>query len=132
MARTSLTEIKRRYVLNGKPLDAVTEAALRADPRSGARAILLAIERRRFDNRAEGQRLRHQLRYEWALWDKGVVQVAGVDEAGMSPLAGPVSAGAVVFPRGARIPGVDDSKKLCAADRERLAAEIKQVAVAWR
>ena len=131
MARTSLNEIKRRYVLNGRPLDAATEAALRADTRAGARAILLAIERRRFENRAEGQRLRHLLRYEWALWDKGIVQVAGVDEAGMSPLAGPVAAGAVVFPRGARIPGVDDSKKLCAAERERLASEIKRAAVAW-
>jgi ribonuclease HII len=131
MTRVSLTEIKRRYVLKGRRLDAATEAALRADPRSGARAILLAIEKRRFENRAEGQRLRHLLRFEWALWDKGVLQVAGVDEAGMSPLAGPVSAGAVVFAPGARIPGVDDSKKLCAAERERLASEIKRTAVAW-
>lgn len=131
MARIPLSEIKRRYMLNGKPLDAATEAALRADPRAGARTILMAIEQRRFDNRAEGQRLRHLLRYECALWDKGVMQVAGVDEAGMSPLAGPVAAGAVVFPRGARIPGVDDSKKLCAAERERLASEIKRAALAW-
>jgi ribonuclease HII len=131
MARTSLTEIKRRYVLNGRPLDTATEAALREDPRAGAKAILQAIGRRRFENRAEGQRLRHLLRYEWALWDRGVVQVAGVDEAGMSPLAGPVVAGAVVFPRGARIPGVDDSKKLCVAERERLASEIKRAAAAW-
>jgi ribonuclease HII len=71
MARIPLSEIKRRYMLNGKPLDAATEAALRADPRAGARTILMAIEQRRFDNRAEGQRLRHLLRYEWALWDKG-------------------------------------------------------------
>ena len=62
---------------------------------------------------------------------QGYRLIAGVDEAGMSPLAGPVSAGAVVFPPGARIPGVDDSKKLCAAERERLAAEIKRTAIAW-
>ena len=48
----------------GRPLDAATEAALRADPRAGARAILNAIARRRFDNRSEGQRLRKLLRYE--------------------------------------------------------------------
>ena len=73
MTQASLAEIKRRYVLKGRPLDAATEAALSADPRPGARAILLAIERRRFENRAEGQRLRNLLRYEWALWDKGVL-----------------------------------------------------------
>ncbi len=131
MIRVSLSEIKRRYVANGRPLDIATEAALRADRRAGARAILQAIERRRFENRAEGQRLRRLLRYEAALWDRGVLHVAGVDEAGMSPLAGPVSAAAVIFLPGARIPGIDDSKKLCAAERERLAAEIKRSAVAW-
>jgi ribonuclease HII len=131
MVRISLTNIRQRHVVDGRPLDAATEAALRADTRAGARTVLLAIEKRRSQNRAEGQRLRHLLRYEWALWNKGVLQVAGVDEAGMSPLAGPVSAGAVVFAPGARIPGVDDSKKLCAAERERLAAEIKRTAVAW-
>jgi ribonuclease HII len=129
--QTSLADIKRRYVLEGRSLDAVTEAALRADPRPGARAILQAVERRRFENRAEGQRLRRLTRFEWALWDKGILQVAGVDEAGMSPLAGPVSAAAVIFLPGARIPGVDDSKKLSATERERLAAEIKGAAVAW-
>jgi ribonuclease HII len=57
--------------------------------------------------------------------------VAGVDEAGMSPLAGPVAAAAVVFAPGSRIPGVDDSKKLDAATRQRLAMEIKETALAW-
>ena len=131
MNQTSLADIKRHYVLEGRSLDAATEAALRADPRPGAGAILQAIARRRFENRAEGQRLRRLTRFEWALWDKGILQVAGVDEAGMSPLAGPVSAAAVIFLPGARIPGVDDSKKLNAAERERLAAEIKRTAVAW-
>jgi ribonuclease HII len=125
----SLTDIKRRYVLEGRSLDAATEAALKEDPRPGARAILQAIARRRFENRAEGQRLRTLTRFEQAY--KSILQVAGVDEAGMSPLAGPVSAAAVIFLPGARIPGVDDSKKLNAAEREYLAAEIKRTAVAW-
>jgi ribonuclease HII len=112
-------------------LDAATEALLRADARPGAKAILDAIARRRFGNRSEGQRLRNLLRYEGELWERGVLHVAGVDEAGMSPLAGPVSAAAVVFAPGSRIPGVDDSKKLDAETRERLAAEIKMTAVAW-
>lgn len=115
----------------GRPLDAATEAALQADPRPGARAILDAVARRRFANRAEGQRLRRLLRYEGALWSSGVVRVAGVDEAGMSPLAGPVAAAAVVFAPGARVSGIDDSKRLDAAAREWLAAEIKETAAAW-
>jgi ribonuclease HII len=57
--------------------------------------------------------------------------VAGVDEAGMSPLAGPVAAAAVILAPGTRITGVDDSKKLDAACRERLAVEIKASAIAW-
>jgi ribonuclease HII len=131
VTRYVLTELRRRYVIEGRPLDAATEAVLRADPRPGARAILDAIGRRRFENRSEGQRLRKLLQYETALWTQGVVHVAGVDEAGMSPLAGPVAAAAVVFAPNARVPGVDDSKKLDAPTRERLALEIKQTAVAW-
>ncbi len=129
--RLFLAEIHRRVVIEARPLDAATEAALRADPRPGAKAILDAVARRRMENRAEGQRLRQLLRFESALWAGGVLHVAGVDEAGMSPLAGPVAAAAVVFTPGSRIPGVDDSKKLDAATRDRLAAEIRTSAVAW-
>ena len=126
-----LAEVRRRYVVEGRPLDVATEAALLADPRAGARAILHAVARRRFENRQEGQRLRRLLRYENALWASGVLHVAGIDEAGMSPLAGPVAAAAVVFAPGSRIPGIDDSKKLDAAARDRLAQEIKATALAW-
>src|SRR5215475_6984871 len=131
MTRLMLAEVRRRYLVEGRPLDVATEAALLADPRAGAKAILHAVARRRFENRAEGQRLRRLLRYENALWASGVLRVAGVDEAGMSPLAGPVAAAAVVFAPGSRIPGVDDSKKLDAPTRDKLAAEIRTSAVAW-
>src|SRR5947207_13910803 len=131
MSRLLLAEIRRRVVVEAYPLDGATEAALRADPRPGAKTILDAVARRRGENRAEGQRLRHLLRFETALWAEGVLHVAGVDEAGMSPLAGPVAAAAVVFTPGSRIPGVDDSKKLDRPTRDRLAAEIKASAVAW-
>ena len=57
--------------------------------------------------------------------------LAGVDEVGRGPLAGPVVACAVVMPPGGRaIAGVDDSKKLDAATRERLAARIREEALA--
>ena len=131
MTRLALAQIRHRYLVECRPLDWAMEAALMADTRAGAKAILEAIAQRRFENRSEGQRVRKLLRYENALWATGALHVAGVDEAGMSPLAGPVSAAAVVFAPGARIPGIDDSKKLDAATRDRLAAEIKQTAAAW-
>jgi len=57
--------------------------------------------------------------------------VAGMDEAGRGPLAGPVVAAAVILPPGLIIPGLDDSKKLTPARREELAALVKARAVAW-
>ena len=57
--------------------------------------------------------------------------VCGVDEAGRGPWAGPVSAAAVILKPGTRLKGLDDSKKLSFAERDRLEAEIKKKAVAW-
>ena len=57
--------------------------------------------------------------------------VCGVDEAGRGPWAGPVSAAAVILKPGTRLKGLDDSKKLSFADRDRLETEIKRKAVAW-
>ncbi|APG09846.1 ribonuclease HII [Bradyrhizobium sp. 521_C7_N1_3] len=131
MTRYSLDELRQRYVVEGRPLEASVEEILRADSRGGARAILVAIEKRRFENRSEGQRLRRMLRYETLLWDQGQDAVAGIDEAGMSPLAGPVSAAAVILKPGTRIIGIDDSKKLDANSREALAIEIKEKAASW-
>jgi ribonuclease HII len=127
----TLAEIRRRYVEQRRPLPQRIEAALRADARPGAKAILAAIERRRRKHRAEGQRLRHLFRFERELWARGIERIAGVDEAGMSPLAGPVVAGAVILPPDFRLPGIDDSKKLSARERERLVVEIKAAALAW-
>jgi ribonuclease HII len=68
---------------------------------------------------------------ERALWNEGIARVAGVDEVGVGPLAGPVMAAAVVFEPGTEIPGVNDSKKLSAGRREELAERIRQLAAAW-
>jgi len=127
----TLAEIRQRYVEEGRSLPKALEEELRADPRAGAKAILTAIEKRRREHRAEGQRLRKMLQFEQELWTAGVLNVAGVDEAGMSPLAGPVCAAAVIFRPGARLIGVDDSKKLDAKEREERAVEIKEQALAW-
>jgi ribonuclease HII len=131
LSHLSVADLRLRYVDEGRPLPADLEAALASEPRAGARAVLASVKRRRRSNRAEGQRLRNLLRYETRLWARGVTLVAGVDEAGMAPLAGPVVAAACILPRDYRPRGVDDSKQLDAGERERLAADIKKNAVAW-
>src|SRR5512142_551927 len=131
VARMSVAELRERFVGRGRPLPEECEAALAMDPRAGARAVYDAVLRRRRENRCEGQRLRHLLAYEARLWERGVVLIAGVDEAGMAPLAGPVVAAAVILPRSFRPRGIDDSKQVDAADRERLAVEIKGAAIGW-
>jgi ribonuclease HII len=70
------------------------------------------------------------LRCERALWSIGVKLIAGVDEVGVGPLAGPVIAAAVVLPESVRERGVDDSKRLTALQREDLAQRIQTVALA--
>jgi ribonuclease HII len=131
VTRYSLEKLRQRYVIEGRPLEAGLEEMLRADGRAGARSILASIEKRRFENRSEGQRLRKMLRFETLLWQEGQEAIAGVDEAGMSPLAGPVAAAAVILKPGTRIIGIDDSKKLDANSRESLAEEIKEKAASW-
>jgi ribonuclease HII len=72
------------------------------------------------------------LRFEIELWAQGYSLVAGVDEAGMAPLAGPVVAGAVILPKNYKLRGLNDSKKVLDPEtREELAAQIKQDAVCW-
>ena len=71
-----------------------------------------------------------QTHLERLLWKLGIQHVAGVDEVGMGPLAGPVVAAAVVLPVGGTIEGVADSKTLTARQRERLAERIRAEAVA--
>ncbi len=78
----------------------------------------------------ERARLDRLFEYERALWERGVINVAGVDEVGRGPLAGPVVAAAVVFPRDVYIAGIDDSKKLSAKKRALLFGEIYREAIA--
>ncbi|HEY8990377.1 MAG TPA: ribonuclease HII [Luteolibacter sp.] len=69
---------------------------------------------------------------ESVLWARGIAPVAGVDEAGRGPLAGPVAAAAVILPDGYICPGLDDSKKLSAAKREKVYAALTgDPAVRW-
>jgi len=63
--------------------------------------------------------------YEHTMHEQGLLHIAGVDEAGRGPLAGPVVAAAVIFPPDVLIDGVNDSKKLTASERERLFDSIR-------
>lgn len=76
----------------------------------------------------EAARLQSLLDYERGFWGRGLL-VAGVDEAGRGPLAGPVVAAAVILPQGAAIVGADDSKQLSAVVREELFSEIMGTAL---
>ena len=82
-------------------------------------------------NTKEGERLRALFAYERELYGGGALVVAGVDEVGRGPLAGPVSAGACVLDPGLLIPHLNDSKRLSAARREEVAALLRQEARAW-
>ncbi|MBC7187490.1 MAG: ribonuclease HII [Calditrichaeota bacterium] len=72
----------------------------------------------------ERTRVLELLAYERDLWARGISAVAGIDEAGRGPLAGPVVAAAVVFAPDVFIAGIDDSKRLSPTARERLYREI--------
>ncbi len=80
-------------------------------------------------DRESGQHLRELLQIEETMRQGSVRLIAGVDEAGRGPLAGPVVAAAVVFDPATRIPGVDDSKQLLPARREELFDQILKTAL---
>jgi ribonuclease HII len=74
--------------------------------------------------------------FESQLWDSGLLQVAGLDEAGRGALAGPVAVGAVILPNdrtllSRTLAGVRDSKQMTPLERESLAPRIKEVALTW-
>ncbi len=79
--------------------------------------------------RGEGRGDESLLLLEQDLWGRGFLRVAGLDEVGVGPLAGPIVAAAVVLPPGGHVDGVRDSKKLSAARRTRLDGEIRAAAL---
>jgi ribonuclease HII len=68
---------------------------------------------------------------EEAARGRGALRIAGIDEVGRGPLFGPVVAAAVILPKGCRLPGLTDSKKLSEKKRNELDREIRLNAVAW-
>lgn len=76
-------------------------------------------------------RLKELSKYEEDCFNRGIELVAGIDEAGRGPLAGPVVAAAVILPKHALIEGVNDSKKISEKKREKLYDDIINTAIAW-
>lgn len=104
-------------------------SALLDDGRKGVRALCDRLLRRRAAERLRAEREVRMRRHEVELWAGGSELVAGVDEAGRGPLAGPVVAAAVILPRDLTIQGIDDSKKLSPRRREELFDLIAEDAV---
>ncbi len=79
----------------------------------------------------EEERLKLLKADEEKLHEKNIEYIAGIDEAGRGPLAGPVVVGVVIMPKDSMIEGVNDSKKVSEKKREKLYDEITNEAIAW-
>jgi ribonuclease HII len=125
-------ELRERFVDRERPVPRGFLEALEVDQRQGAKQLAKRIRERQRSNRSEGQRLHTLLRFEIELWSQGFSSIAGCDEAGMAPLAGPVVAGAVILPQNYKLRGLNDSKKILdEVKREELAVQIKEDALCW-
>jgi ribonuclease HII len=128
----SIPELTQLFIERRRPVPKGLLEALDVDSRHGAQQLAKRIRGRYRSNRSEGQRLHFLLRFEIELWSEGYGFVAGVDEAGMAPLAGPVVAGAVILPQNYKLRGLNDSKKILDPEkRDELAQQIKQDAICW-
>lgn len=132
LLRRSIPELTDLFVQRRRAVPKGLLEALDTDPRQGAQQLAKKIRERYRSNRSEGQRLHNLLRFEIELWADGFGMIAGVDEAGMAPLAGPVVAGAVILPQNYKLRGLNDSKKILDPEKRcELAVQIKQDAICW-
>lgn len=118
VAQATVEEL-REWVAAGPPFSPKLLSCLRADTRTGVQAIYTACLRARREINCEKRRMDKLLTFEREAAENGFVRVAGVDEAGRGPAAGPLVAAAVIL-RGPAPEGVNDSKQLTGAQREAL------------
>ena len=105
-------------------------AELEKDDRSG---VIQAIAKRKREIQKcldEDERLEGMLAYEKECYARGMELIAGVDEVGRGPLAGPVVAAAVILPKGYKIPGLNDSKKIPKSKHKEIYEAVLQEAIA--
>ncbi|HEM6582188.1 TPA: ribonuclease HII [Streptococcus suis] len=105
-------------------------ADLAQDERAGVQAAIKKRQKELEKEAAEDARLEAMLFYEKALYENGVEFIAGIDEVGRGPLAGPVVAAAVVLPKGCKIRYLNDSKKIPKSKHEAIYQEVMERAVA--
>lgn len=124
----TIREIKE-WLLQGPALSQEMIDELLADSRAGVRKLVQSYLKEQERKQKEAARIESMWRMEKDYWAKGVQVIAGVDEAGRGPLAGPVVAAAVILPPDFDATGLNDSKQLSAEERNRLKARIEQEAV---
>ncbi|MBK4774730.1 ribonuclease HII [Streptococcus rubneri] len=107
----TIREIKERLAMIDR-LDHPLFEELIADGRAGVQAAISKRKRELQKQVEEDLRLEKMLAYEKELYAQGIQLIAGVDEVGRGPLAGPVVAAAVILPENCKIPGLNDSKKI--------------------
>ena len=127
VSRMAIVDLRK--ALAKKRVDPELVAACRADGRSGVRDLLDLRDARQERRARETRRLRKLYLREVEVGREHGVPVAGVDEVGRGPLAGPVVAACVVLPARPRLDGLDDSKQLSALQRARLEEKIRKVAL---
>ncbi|MBS9334720.1 ribonuclease HII [Fructobacillus sp. M1-13] len=106
-------------------------AKWRTDSRSGVQNALKAFDKRLAKEAKQKADFMSRFAFESELWDQGYQAIAGVDEVGRGPLAGPVVAAAVILPADFDAYGVIDSKQLSKKVRDELVTHIKKDAVAY-
>ena len=125
----TIKEIKEQLA-NIQRLDDPLLAELEQDSRSG---VIQAIAKRKRELQKqvdEDLRLEKMLAYEKELYTQGIQLIAGVDEVGRGPLAGPVVAAAVILPKACKIPGLNDSKKIPKSKHKEIYEAVLQNAIA--
>ncbi|CYV55621.1 ribonuclease HII [Streptococcus suis] len=111
-------------------LDSSVWADLAQDERSGVQTAIKKRQKELEKEAAEDARLEAMLCYEKALYENGVEFIAGIDEVGRGPLAGPVVSAAVILPKGCKIRYLNDSKKIPKSKHEAIYQEVMERAVA--
>jgi ribonuclease HII len=111
------------------PLPLAQLDELLSDARAGVRKLAQRYLKEQAYLQKEAQRVDAMWRYEREGWSANYQQIAGIDEAGRGPLAGPVVAAAVILPRHFDATGLNDSKKLSIQQRERCKQRIEAEAI---
>ncbi len=124
LSNYSVEEVRERFIKHGQAASVHLLVKMQRDPRRSVRQLCEILKKKKAKRKKEQQRINGMLNFERLLWKSGVQHVAGVDEVGVGPLAGPVVASAVVFPAHTEFSGVDDSKRLDATTRKRVGKQI--------